>query len=360
VSCTHALIKNIFYPSTDIDSCLNARISSSRIVSSCGSCSQGFFCNTSNICEASPYPLGTVNNPLVITSWATLNNTRNNLTAYYVLTANLSSATDGYVGIGDNWQPIGNTTTGYRFAGNFNGNNNTISNLKIDLPLNYYVGLFGSVSGNISNIGLINVNVKGVSSVGGLIGSSYIATISNSYSTGNVTGGSSSVGGLIGSSFSSTISNSYSTGNVAGSSSVGGLIGSSSSSSSTISNSYSTGNVTGNNMVGGLIGSSSSSSISNSYSTGNVTGSSSTVGGLIGSSSSSSTMLYINHSYWDVNTSGQTEMCGSGTCMNTNGLITSQMKNQTVFINAGWNFTNIWAMDSAKNNGYAYLKWQNL
>lgn len=58
------------------------------------------------------------------------------------------------------------------------------------------VGLFGNSTGSISNIGLINVNIKGGNSgVGGLAGGA--RAVSNCYSTGSVTG-TQYVGGLIG------------------------------------------------------------------------------------------------------------------------------------------------------------------
>ena len=150
-----------------------------------------------------------------------------------------------------NWTPIGNSDQ-YCFAGTFDGNGHIIKNLKIDSTQDY-VGLFGyAIGGEIKNIGVENCDVKGGSIAGGLVGR-FFGTITNCYSTGNVSG-STNVGGLAGYSSSySSISNSYATGNVSGSAKVGGLAGSSSSSSS-ISNSYATGNVNGQSFVAGLIG----------------------------------------------------------------------------------------------------------
>ena len=140
---------------------------------------------------------------------------------------------------------------------------------------------------------------------GGLVGangnSGAIATILNSYATGEVTAegtGSGSVyaGGLVGSSgFRGTISNSNATGEVTATGSgrveAGGLVGYNFN-SGTISNSYATGNVTatatgsGNVRAGGLVG---SGSPRNSYATGEVTATGSgnvDAGGLVGSGSS--------------------------------------------------------------------------
>jgi hypothetical protein len=284
---------------------------------------------------------GTAGDPYQIDSWYSLNAVRNNLSAYYILTANLSSATQYYSGIGNSWVPIGNSTIGYEFSGNFNGQNNTISNLKINLPSTFNVGLFGGSSGDISNLGLINVNISGSDVVGGLVGYQTGGTVSNSYSTGNVTGVGVGTGGLVGYQVSGAVSNCYSGVKVSGGSMItGGLIGYS---AGTVSNSYSTGNVTGTNYVGGFVGwQAGGGTITNSYAIGKVVGSSYT-GGLVGSSSGT-----ITNSYYDSETSGQSDNDGRGEPKTT-----AQMKNILTF--GSWNITqgltNI-------NNEYPYLAWQ--
>ena|GEM_PF-6024939 len=84
---------------------------------------------------------------------------------------------------------------------------------------------------------------------------------------------------------------------------TGGLVGAVNGS---ISNCYSTGDVTGNNYTGGLVGSQSWASIQYCYSTGSVSGSNRT-GGLVGSTGEYST---CNNSYWDVQKSGQAHSAG--------------------------------------------------
>jgi hypothetical protein len=280
---------------------------------------------------------GTAGDPYQINSWYGLDKMRTNLSAYYILTANLSSSTQYYSGLGNSWVPIGNSTAGYRFNGTFNGSGNTISDLTINLPSSSYVGLFGGMFGNISNVGLINVNVTGSNAVGGLVGDFY-GTISNSYSTGNVAG-TTYVGGLVGTCFGSgSISNSYSTGNVSGSTFVGGLVGVSAGS---ISSSYSAGRVIGSSNVGGFVGSV-TGTIANSYSTGRVIGSSN-VGGLAGSSSGT-----ITNSYWDIQTSEQQYSAGDAV-----GKSTIDMKKIGTF--SSWNIsTNL----TNNGNSYPYLAWQ--
>ena len=224
-------------------------------------------------------------------------------------------ADDSYLGIttrlrleveGDiSWQPIGENSP---FSGIFEGNGQTISNLTISRRSGDFVGLFARLTGIINGVGLLDVDVRGRNSVGGLVGNNG-GTISNSHSIGQLSGGS-NVGGLVGAN-AGTISNSYSTGQVTGSSNIGGLVGNN---SRTISNSYSTGQVdgSGGSNVGGLVGANSGSGmLSNSYSVGQVTGGSN-VGGLVGSSNINRTTA----SYWDITTSNLTVSAG-GTSQTT-------------------------------------------
>lgn len=129
--------------------------------------------------------------------------------------------------------------------------------------------------------------------IGGLAGSNEGATIDNSYATGAVTAVSSSsnIGGLVGLNSDSTISSSYATGNVSAVASnyIGGLAGLNEGGAygGMISDSYSTGMVSGlgvSQYVGGLLGENSYGTVSNSYATGAVIGEdgSGFIGGLVG------------------------------------------------------------------------------
>ena len=119
------------------------------------------------------------------------------------------------------FNPIGNRSN--KFNGTFDGLGFTISNLYINRPSQYDVGLFGySNNATIINIGLNNVDITGNSYVGGLLGYKYGGTISNSYATGSVDGNN-DVGGLVGYKYSGTITNSYASGTVSGNHYLGGL-----------------------------------------------------------------------------------------------------------------------------------------
>jgi hypothetical protein len=207
---------------------------------------------------------GTSEEPFQICSWTHLNNTRLNLSAHYVLNNSLTADDGDYDTLGNNWMPIGTGSGANSFSGNFNGNGNTISNLSINLPETAFVGLFGYVTGNISNVNLVSVNVTGSDRVGGLVGLlANPGSIFNSSSSGNVLGNF-SIGGLVGLS-SGIISNSYVLGNVTGFNYVGGFLGWSNGGSSLISNSSFSGMVSGSGTVGGLVGQKNGGLISNSF-----------------------------------------------------------------------------------------------
>ena len=208
--------------------------------------------------------------------------------------------------MGAGWQPIGDFSNA--FTGKFEGNGFTISNLKINRSDTGNVGLFGTVEqeAEITNVGLLGVDIMGDNFVGSLVGWNSGSTITNSYVTGSVSGFGDNVGGLVGWNSSGTITNSYATGFVLGSgSSVGGLVGEN---SGTITNSYAKGSVAGSgDSVGGLVGGNSSGTITNSYATGFVLESGNSVGGLVGFNTENTE---VNDSYWDINTSGQGTSAG--------------------------------------------------
>lgn len=244
-------------------------------------------------------------------------------------------------------------------------------------------GLVGYAQDSVienSNATIIGT-VHGMSIVGGLLGSAIRTNIINSYSQDGYVYGESNggcVGGLIGNSDPSSniynshsnldvygdvglgglvgcmgnIYNSYSTGNIISLNpnystvySIGGLAGA----GGIISNSFARGNITiegSADKVGGLVGLK-AGPVTNSYSTGSITisGSETNVGGLIGKSSNTS---LVTSSYWDTQSSGRTTSAG-GT-----GKTTAEMKQQSTFV--GWDFTNIWDIDSGVNGGYPNLE----
>jgi hypothetical protein len=229
---------------------------------------------------------------LEIQDWYDLDAIKDNLCLSYILMNDLDSTTAGYNELasptangGRGWEPIGDAK--HPFRGIFNGRGYEICDLFISRPSEDGVGFFGSVSeaGAIKDIGVVNVTVVfGDDCVGGLVGYNR-GTVSNCYSTGNVTGDF-QVGVLVGRNYG-TVRNSYSTGSVSGDGEVGGLVGGNEHEwegiEGTVSDCYSTGSVTGEHSIGGLVGGSWGGTVNNSYSTGSVIGGE-YVGGLLGSS----------------------------------------------------------------------------
>ncbi|WP_460490203.1 MBG domain-containing protein, partial [Belliella aquatica] len=147
---------------------------------------------------------GNTSDPYVITNWNHLHNVRQNLSAHFILAANLDQDTEGYTGIGDSWTPIGDNNS--QFTGSFDGGNRTISNLTINSDHGQQ-GLFGVVSdGSIKNLTLSNVSMQTSSDrIGTLVGSVEVANdksvaIENiTLNDSNITSRSGEyIGGLIG------------------------------------------------------------------------------------------------------------------------------------------------------------------
>jgi len=124
-----------------------------------------------------------------------------------------------------------------------------------------------------------------------------------------------------------------------------------------IDNCYSSASASGGNYVGGLVGFNMgyefTSFITNCYSKGTVSGDES-VGGLVGFNGD-----VVRASFWDVNTSSQSTSSG-GTPKTT-----AEMKTQSTFTNAGWDFVgetingpnDVWRM-CVDGVEYPLLSWQ--
>jgi len=256
---------------------------------------------------------GTVDAPYEISNASELQAMRGDLSASYVLTADIdASETKGWYD-GKGFEPVGEDDPDVRFTGTFDGDNHTISDLHIDRGEDY-VGLFGfAYRGKIEHVGLENADITGNDQVGGLVGfnsveiidSSFNGTvkgttdvgglvgaqngdITNSYATGTVDGDN-RVGGLVGLGYGGDVIDSYATATVNGGEAVGGLVG------GTIGDtidSYATGTVDGGNSVGGLVGGT-NGDITDSYATGTVDGGQN-VGGLVGGTYS---LSHVTQSY---------------------------------------------------------------
>ena len=236
---------------------------------------------------------------------------------------------DNDITLSGSWTPIGGNVSrdaedpynfgpGDMFDATFDGNGNAISGLRIRAE-NRFVGLFGITGGRsvIRDVGLANVNVRGLWTVGALVGHVRPGgLITESWSSGSVTGNA-LVGGLVGWN-RGTVQRSYSEASVTGfntpvrdaagvtstvtSTQLGGLVGGN---YGTVVNTYATGAVRGSGHVAGLAGSVwDNGRVRNSYATGAVSldMNAPQVGGLVG-------WIYghgsVAGSYWNTETSGQ-------------------------------------------------------
>lgn len=273
-------------------------------------------------------------NPFFVSTIQDLNNVRNMLHGHYVLLNNLDFNNDNsYAHTGD-WEALKTSlttgpgydptgTVGDKFKGFFDGNGHIISNLYINRPTTGNSGLFGYIgaAGEIRNLGVENANITGSATVAIVAG----------YNTG-------------------LIQRCYATGKVVAVQYIGGIAGYNyglgSENRGIINDCYSLTYITatgGTPRAGGLVGENNNGILNNCYASGGVWAYSNS-GGLLGYGTSS----VVNNSFWNVETCAQTTSVG-GT-----GKTIVQMQTGTTFIDAGWDFTNVWAIN--EGNSYPYLK----
>jgi len=300
----------------------------------------------------------------------------------------------------EKWRPISG------FAGTFDGKGFSISNLTVTDYTN--AALFGEVAmGTIKNL-VVNVNKietrKNPSenpSAGGLVAYGLGVTIENcgvniKESITAYTGKTyyAYAGGLIGSldgmpplpgtpSVPTTISNCYVTGNVAsnvtngnGVGIAGGLIGTAGITIGRpvidITNSYAVGTITAttndaNSFAGGLIGGGVmyTVNVKNSYTSATVTSTSGGrttnepfVGGFFGrwGGGTNNAAYYNSTKVPSQKMSSGADKDGKLMPTGITALSDADMKRQTSF--KDFDFTSVWAIDTATNGGYPYLRWQ--
>ncbi|NCI79811.1 YDG domain-containing protein [Acinetobacter kanungonis] len=263
-------------------------------------------------------PTGTItstNRPALYTAILNatqLQNMNQNLSGKYLLGNDIDASDTKNWNSGAGFRPIGIDALA-NFSGKLDGLGHTVNDLYINTGEMWNAALIGGVDNAsvvIRNIGLINANVNGSTSVGGLVGALRQGTIENSFTTGSIYGTGQGIGGLV------------------------GYLGN----SGTIKNSYSAADVSGaatSQAIGGLVGrfAESAPKIINSYSSGKVTGGISQIGGLVGNNASS--LGVVTNSFWNTTTSGRATSAG-GT-----GKTTAQMQDLDTFVNAGWGIDDV-------------------
>lgn len=251
---------------------------------------------------------GTQNNPFQIETAAqlahfakTVNEGEAYLYKYIVLTADIDLANK-------EWTPIGNHSN--IFKGNFNGNNHTVTGMKISGELDR-VGLFGeckkfNVDSAIKNITVKDSVICGNKFVGAIVGSAEEINIENCRSIGNTINGETDVGGIcgkIGGYSVGKVSQCYNSSKVTGGGRVGGIAGM----GSIAENCLNTGEIMIINKAhksagGGIFGifddTTASASITACVNLGKVSGGES-FGGIVGSTDSKSTG-HISNCYYNM------------------------------------------------------------
>lgn len=173
---------------------------------------------------------GTQDNPFQIETAAEL--------AYFAKNVNAGNWYDGeYIVLKNDldlnnqeWTPIGNARK--PFKGNFDGNNHTVTGMKISGALDC-VGLFGgctrhNVYSAIKNITVKNSDIHGEKFVGAIVGRAEEINIENCRSIGNTINGETNVGGIcgkIGGYSGGKVSQCYNSSKVTGGGRVGGIAG---------------------------------------------------------------------------------------------------------------------------------------
>jgi len=211
-------------------------------------------------------------------------------------------------------------TDGPRFVGSLDGQYHVISGFTIKRPaIDAWVGLFGKTGAAVvKNLGMANVSITGTQEVGGLIGLSQGASVSNVYVTGSVSGAE-TVGGIVGAMQGGSLSNAYASVRVS-----------------------STGNY-----VGGVVGAN-AGSLHDIYASGGVSGPN--AAGLVGYNADASGGL-ISDGFWNIGVIGQgvgTADTVGGLSTGITGLSTSGWLSQGPIASGLWNPANGWVA------GYPY------
>ena len=270
--------------------------------------------------KENPYQIDSANELNYLQQQSSMGETYKN--TYFVLTNdiylnNISiTSRDANVNV---WTPIQD------FAGNFDGQNYAVHGMFIanlsdeetEVGSEDYKGLFGNVTGIISNVCAFDGYIEGFQFVGSIAGASE-GSITNCYSNNTIKAYGNFVGGIVGQIYgilnacgnygsieangnyvggvagksTNTILNTYNLGTVTSEGeSVGGIVGVLG--NAKIANCFNTGAVVGTTMVGGLVGDN-SSVMTNCYNSGKVTASKNFVGSLIGKNTASlNTNFYL-------------------------------------------------------------------
>lgn len=307
---------------------------------------------------------GSLQDPYQIQNWEQLSKVNQKPNAYFIQIADLDAMSPGYGALagpqansGKGWIPVSN------FKGRFSGNGYAIKDLFINQPQLGNLGLFANAANSeFSQIKLRNIQVKGNSNVGALIGvavnvkvnacsftgsvngKTYVggligtlgnSIINDSYSLGEISGDK-AVGGLVGNAYQTDVFRSFSTGSVSSESEAGGLIGLfQSNSKNKVENCYSLASLEAGQIAGGLIGTMAGGLINNSFFAGQIPAVPQ-ASGLVGKGDASAG---VNHSFWDRSLSQVASSSPSKEAKTT-----MELKSQSFSEVSEWDFEGVWAI----------------
>ncbi|EJO22875.1 filamentous hemagglutinin family N-terminal domain protein, partial [Selenomonas sp. FOBRC6] len=204
-----------------------------------------------------------------------------------------SNGIEGFLPIGEDYRT--------NFTGQFDGVGHTITRLHIRRKNVGTLGLFGYVTtARIENLSLVDGDVEGDYSVGGIVGYAEDTVIRNVSYAGRVVG-KQDVGGIVGYASGGSIQNAWNTGAVGGrDANAGGIVGRATD-AAVIQNVCNTGTVTiVQENAGGIVGGIANSTLQHVWNTGTVTGSRN-VGGIVGVTYGGT----VRHAVWKTDSAGQ-------------------------------------------------------
>lgn len=281
---------------------------------------------------------GTSEDPYVVPNIFSLNQVRLNLSAHYILAGDIDASDTRYWNNGAGFEPMG--TGRSMLTGLFDGNGHAINNLYIDRPDRANTGLFDSINsgGKVTGLELIEAEVTGWVSTGGIAGAVNGGEIAQSHVTGEITSTHLNSGGIAGACYGiSQISESYANVTVRAAEVAGGLVGLADCS---IINSYAWGEVTVEKNGGGLVGLISdwtqTLSVVNSYAAVMISGAEH-LGGLIGGEIAKYSVI---SSYWHSGIANISVGVASGDGNGIGALTEQQMQDQESF--EDWDFDEVW------------------
>ena len=282
---------------------------------------------------------GTPDDPYLILTEIELAAVNRNPTAAFKLMANLDLKNTRWL-----------TAVVPRFAGRFNGNGFVVSNLTIDGSddLGYAsdkqqnLGLFGTLaeSAEVHDLGVVDVNITNSGNAGGctggIVGLNDEGRVFNCFSSGMLSGRQ-KVGGIVGKNKEGSVSCCFSTTTVSGIAEIGGIVGRNG--WGDVSNCYSAGAAWGN-FAGGIVGAN-TGGVTHCYSTSAISGAYAPgLGGLVAHveapdspswfGDKTEEMMVVTHSFWDIESSGQTESQGGV------GLTGDLMQDISTYLEDGW------------------------